>query len=288
MTLVELLVVISILILIAALSLPGLLSFDKETSLNNSFGEIVNALKLAQARALSSEGLSEWGVQFSLAPSSKYTIFKGVDFDSRDTNYDEVFDLPSGIVFTSWNFSDGGDEIVFNQISGFTNQQGSVVLAIASNPVKSRSFFIDVFGAISSQLPVACDDSVRLKDSRHTHFVYSRTIDTTTEKIILTFDGGTQKTIVIADNMQAGQIFWQGEVDVAGQKQVITLHTHRLNSSDTEFCAHRLGTENSKAVKIDIDGDPLYPASSPTLIYFGQNGSTLKGNSVFVDQPIWQ
>ena len=77
-------------------------------------------------------------------------------------------------------------------------------------------------------------DENRIKDSRHVHFDYSRVIFTATERLILTLDYDSSpiiQEIIIANNLQDGQIFWQG--------QNIKIQTHRLNSPDTQFSIHR-------------------------------------------------
>ncbi len=288
MTLTELLVVISILMVIAGLAVPSISLFQKEAALNNSVGNVVNVLKTAQAKSVASEGDSVWGVKFDASVSpNQYILFKGSDYAGRDVNFGQVFKLPDGISFSTIDLS-GGDEVVFGKILGTTSQIGSITLVFSDNPAKSRTFYLDAYGAINAVPVPACDDSCRLRDSRHVHFDYSRVIDTAAENLVLNFEGGTQKVIPFASNISGGQFFWTGEIVVAGEKQILAVHTHHLNSPDTQFCVHRLGTQNSKSVGIDISGDPAYPASSPVLIQYQANGTTSKGNSIFVFDPVWQ
>jgi len=121
-------------------------------------------------------------------------------------------------------------------------------------------------------------DESRIKDSRHVHFDYSRVISIAAERLILTFDYDSSpiiQEIIIADNLQDGQIFWEG--------QNIKIQTHRLNSPDTQFSVHRDKRYNTKNLKIEISGD-----SSGDLIQYQSDGQTAKGSSIYVTDPNWQ
>lgn len=124
------------------------------------------------------------------------------------------------------------------------------------------------------------------RDSRHVHFDYSRLISTSTESLILTFtyDSSTlQETILIADNLKEGQIFWEGEINVGGEIQKLKIHTHRLNNPDTQFSIHRDRRYNNKALKIEISGD-----SSGSLIEYSADGLSTTKTSIYASEPQWQ
>ena len=93
------------------------------------------------------------------------------------------------------------------------------------------------------------------------------------------------KEILIADNLEDNQIYWEGEIDVGGETQKLKIHTHRLNAPDTQFCIHRDRRYNNKALNIDISGDG---GVTPNLIGYNSEGQTTKGSSIFVSEPEWQ
>lgn len=139
---------------------------------------------------------------------------------------------------------------------------------------------INLFQKESGSLPdtLLPSDENRIKDSRHVHFDYSRVISIAAERLILTFDyDGSPiiQEIIIADNLQDGQIFWQG--------QNIKIQTHRLNNPDTQFSVYRDRRYNVKSLKIEISSD-----SSGDLIRYQADGQTIKGNSIYVADPNWQ
>ena len=90
-TFVELMVVIGVLVIIFAASVPGFAFFQKGSSLDNDAEKIVNVLRLAQSKSLSSEGSGQYGVYFQ--PPDQYVLFKGVDYASRDASYDKLYNI---------------------------------------------------------------------------------------------------------------------------------------------------------------------------------------------------
>jgi len=282
--LVELLTIIGISILLTALAIPAFHFFETESDLNNSAEEIINALRLAQSKTLASEGASQWGVYFNTTTDPyQYVLFKGVDYALRDNSLDLIYKLPMAVEVYGINLS-GGREVVFNRTTGQTSQSGNVSLRLKSNPTKTRTVYVDSSGQIGSIAPLTPSDANRIKDSRHIHFNYqNRLIDTASEKLTLTFEGAVTKDIIISENLKDGQIYWEGEVDVSGQVQKLKIHTHKLNTPDTQFCIHRDKRYNTKTLKIEISGD-----TSGDLIRYDANGQTTKGTSIYVSAPIWQ
>ena len=97
-TLVELLVIIGILIILVAIATPNLRFFQRESDLANSAEEIINILRLAQNKTLASERDNQWGVFFDITTDPhQFTLFKGVSYSQRDSNFDEIHKLPSSV-----------------------------------------------------------------------------------------------------------------------------------------------------------------------------------------------
>ncbi len=287
MTLIELLVVIVILGVLIAIAIPVIYHFQRESDLNDNFEEIISILRLAQNRTLASEGASQWGVYFTTTTDPhQYTLFKGEGYATRVSSSDEIYKLSKRVEFLQIGLP--GEEVVFNRILGSTNQSGQVSIGLKSVPNKVRTVYIETSGVVQTATS-SVSDADRIKDSRHVHIDYTRSIATSTEKLILIFDKGeateTTEEIIIADNLQAGQIYWEGEVDVAGEIQKLKIHTHRLNDPDTQICIHRDRRYNNKSLDIDITDDP---APSPDLISYTAEGATNKGHSQYVSEPIWQ
>jgi len=279
-TFIETLIVIGIIVLITGLTIPTFRYFQSDSVLNNNAQEIVSALRLAQSKTIASEFEDNWGIYFN--PDS-YVLFKGVSFIDREPAYDKTYKLSKRAEIYEINLSLGGSEIVFERISGVVLNYGNISLRLKAEQDKTKQVYISNAGQVQLSEITVPNDSARIKDTRHVHFDYSRQIDTGTEKLVLIFNSEgspVQKEIDITSNLRDGQIFWQGEVLVNGSAQNIEIHTHELNSPNTQFCVHRSGQYNNKSLIIDISGDN---SLSPDLVSYNAQGTTVTiGNSVFV------
>jgi type II secretory pathway pseudopilin PulG len=281
-TLVELLVIIGILIVLTAIAVPFLRYFQKESDLNNSAEEIINILRVAQNKTLASETAATYGVYFDISSTPhQYILFKGTSFSLRDDSFDEIHKLPKSIEIYEINLN-GGNEVVFERVTGESWQSGNVSLRLTTDFTKTKTIYIENSGK-AGLTPPSVPTGERIKDSRHVHFDYSRVIDTATEKLTLTFDTAFIEEIIISDYLKDGQIYWEGEVDVDGEIQKIKIHTHRLNSPDTRFSIHRDRRYNTKPLKIEISGD-----SSGALIEYSSDGLSTIKSSIFATDPQWQ
>lgn len=289
-SLIEFLTIIAILMVLAGMAIPAFRFFQKESDLKNSAQEIINTLRLAQNKTLASEVASSWGVYFSTTTwPHQYTLFQGIDFTSRTTTSDEVHNLSESVEIYEINLAGGKKGVVFDRITGTTSQSGTISLRLKADHTKTRTIYIEGSGLTGLTSPSIPSDEDRLKDSRHVHFDYDREISTSTEwlTLIFTYDTSTTtKDIIIADNIKDGQIYWEGEVDVAGSIQKLKIHTHRLNNPDTQFCVHRDRRYNDKALIIEINSTP--DPDVGTLISYSGAGETATGTSIFVSNLEWQ
>jgi len=283
---IELVVVIGILVMLAAIAIPAFRFFQKESDLNNSADQIINALRLAQNKTLASEGDSQWGLYFSATTSPhQYTLFQGANYASRQASLDEIHKLPKGVEIYEINLESGGFETVFERVSGITQQFGTIALRLKTDNAKTATVYIENSGQAGLTVPLSPSDENRIKDSRHVHFDYTRIIETSTESLILTFEGGVVENIVITDNLKDGQISWEGIVDVGGDNQQIKIHTHTLNDFEegTQFCIHRDRRYNNKALMVEISNDP-----TGFLIDYSADGLTTIKTSIYASEANWQ
>ena len=280
-TLIEVLVIIAVIIILIGITASVYSSFRSHSELNTSSEEILSVLRLSQSKTLSSEGASEYGVHLE---QDKIVLFKGDVYDPLDPN-NEMHDFSSRVRISNISLNGGGTEIIFDRISGFTSEFGTVKLELKKDPNQFRIIEIAASGQASIQgtaVPLSIP-SPRVTDSRHIHFVYDgNIIDTTDGIIILSFsEGAVIENIKISDFMIGGQFDWEGTVTVGTDDQKIRIHTHWLNDPIlyTQFCIHRDRRYNNKSLTISISGE------AGTLISYTADGTVAKGSSVFASDP---
>lgn len=283
-TLTELIVVIALAVLLGGLALPALRIAQKNSELEETAESLVSVLRLAQNRTLGSEGASQYGVFFDTAVSpDRYTLFKGATYATRDIAADEVHVFPGSVEMSAVTMP--GSEVVFARLTGVVANAGSVTLRLLADPAKEEFVYISSSGTVQKTSASAASDENRQKDSRHVHVDYvGRVIATETESLRLVFSSTTYE-IVIANNMQAGQIFWEGDILVNGEPQTLLVQTHRLNDPvlGTQFSVVRDKSKNTKAVTVEISGD-----STGNVMHYDVQGQTIQGTSLYAAPPLWQ
>ena len=117
----EIVLVIALIGALGALTVPFYQSFQIITNRQTFSNEFVASLRRAKLKALSAENDSNWSVAIGI--NQKITIFKGSDFQNRDPNFDETFDIPAGVSIES-----PISQLVFSKLSGVPDTSGTVIL----------------------------------------------------------------------------------------------------------------------------------------------------------------
>lgn len=145
-SLLEIIIVIGILILLAALGTGSLLQFSKTTDLNSSVEAGVSLLLEARAKTLSSQEESQYGVHFE---SGKIVLFKGAAYSSSDPLNEETA-LPSSVETASISLNGGGSDVIFKKLTGETDQYGTITFRLKSNTASVRMLSILATGVVSA------------------------------------------------------------------------------------------------------------------------------------------
>jgi Tfp pilus assembly protein FimT len=116
-SLVEILVIISIIAIFATISTTVYTSLRSKNSLEIATNDIVGAMRLAKTYSEQVNSDSKWGVYIT---SEELTIFSGTSYASRDTNKDKLLKLPGSVSVS------GMTEVVFEKSSGITNTTGNI------------------------------------------------------------------------------------------------------------------------------------------------------------------
>ena len=269
-SIIEMIIVIAILAVLATVVVTNFPSFLSNSSLNNNTQQFVSVLKLAQNRALASENYSQFGIYINTGVSPhQYISFKGASYTSRDTSADKVYVLDSTVEFYGINLG-GGSEIVFDKLTGASEETGDISIRIKNDTSKSKTVYITSSGTVSLNQPTTASDDSRVKDYRHIQFNYSQAINTASDSLTLTFDNSQTVVVPFNSYLSAGELQWQKTVSVGGANQIVEINTHWLNSPDTLFSVRRDGRFNNKSLKITISGD-----ASGYLAQYSADGSSV-------------
>ncbi|MDP2656079.1 MAG: prepilin-type N-terminal cleavage/methylation domain-containing protein [bacterium] len=127
-TLVEVMLSITAIGIIAGASVPIYQTFQVRNDLDIATTEIVQGMRRAHVLSQSVDGDTSWGVDIQ---SGSITIFKGASYASRDTSYDEVFDLSPNVT------PSGLSGVVFTKFTGVPSTTGTATLTSNSNEVRT-------------------------------------------------------------------------------------------------------------------------------------------------------
>jgi len=273
-SLIEILIVVSVLTILAGLMAPGFNFFKQQSTLDGATQEIIQTLRLAQNKTLASEGDSNFGVYFE---TYKFVIFKGSVYSAASTT-NEVHHLDSSLNISSLSFSGSANSVVFDRLTGTTANYGSLIVRQANDASTNKTIYIDSSGIIALATSLA-DDTSRQKDSRHAHVLFSQNVKTASTLALVFPDNAVTENINFQTYLNAGQteFSWEGTVAVGGQNQELKIHTHSLTDTETLFCIHRDRRDNTKSLNINLDGQ--------NLINYAANGVVTGGSSAWSGTP---
>lgn len=123
-TFVELLLVITIIALLLALTVPLGISFYKRQQLDVATEGVIQALRRAQLKAVSQADYN-FGVYVGSGQTGQYVLFRGDSYGTHDDK--EIFDISESISFS------GLSEVVFSRLEGIPSITGDIVLTSDSD-----------------------------------------------------------------------------------------------------------------------------------------------------------
>lgn len=137
-TLIEIILSLATITVIAGISLPIYESFQVRSDLDIATVTIVQSIRQAQILAQASDRDTSWGIHVQ---NGSITLFKGTGYATRDTSFDELFDMPTSIT------ASGMTEIVCVKFSGLPQTIGT--LTLTSNTNETRTITINAQGMVS-------------------------------------------------------------------------------------------------------------------------------------------
>jgi len=269
-TLIELVIVIGILGFLILGSLTVITLFTGQVNLNITSQQILSTLQLSRDRTLASANETQHGVHFE---TTKYVLFEGATYDSMDPDNKE-YDL-SGVEIYEINIT-GGSNVVFDRIRGTTANSGNVKIRLTEDTSKTDTILVNSSGSVSLQETVNPSDT-RIADTRHLHFNLGWSIQGATNLTLNFPNDSYTETVPMAGFFNVGQteFDWEGTITVGGVDQVIQVHTHLLNATNTTLSVHRDRQENNKAVNVSIDAKDIVSFTAAGVASVGNFGGTM-------------
>lgn len=127
-TLIEILLSIAVLAVIFTFSASVYQMLQNRNDLDIAVNTVAQSYKRAQLLAQAVDGDSSWGVKVQ---TGQIVIFQGTDYAGRNQNFDENFEMPTGIT------AEGGTETVFKKFTGFPQTTGELTLTSLNNETRT-------------------------------------------------------------------------------------------------------------------------------------------------------
>lgn len=142
-TIVEIILSISIIVLLISVILPRFSDMRNYETLKSATEDVLSVVDKARSQTLASVNSSEYGVHFE---TNNVIIFKGKTYSSSATD-NETIPILSPTSITTISLTGGVSDIYFNRLTGSPSASGSVVL---SNGSFTRTITISATGVASA------------------------------------------------------------------------------------------------------------------------------------------
>jgi len=140
----EIIASVAILVLIAAIAIQPLRSFRDEQLLTSHAERVATLLNEARLNTLASRNASHYGIQIN---TTEIVLFEGASFTEEGILERLLFH--SQIEVTEMDLTGGGNVVVFNRLTGNTENSGTIVLQLTHNASSTRTIEIEETGIVT-------------------------------------------------------------------------------------------------------------------------------------------
>jgi type II secretory pathway pseudopilin PulG len=152
-TIVEILIVVSIMVILLAVILPSLLKFRREQALKNAVADVVSLLNKAKSDADSLTVSTDYSVHFETGKAVYY--IGSVYNSSTSTNKEVTLDTSVVSIPASGGISlnGGGSEVTFTRLTGdsrgYVSGYGTIIIRLVSDATRQITITISKTGTVS-------------------------------------------------------------------------------------------------------------------------------------------
>ncbi len=274
-TILEIVIAISIILLLAAISVPAMQTMKKTNLLNQGVQTIISTVRTAQSRTTTSQNLSVWGLYFA---TDSIVLFEGSSLSTATTT--ETFKMPDNVFMESINLISGTSEIYFLRPQGRPNTYGNVVISLTDGSLQ-KILEIAENGWISIGTSTVLAMANPNQDSRHIHIPLFFDVRTKSDLILVFHNPPSAdviETVPVSECVSAIGVFdCTKTVNVGGSNQVIRINSHYIDPANTTLSINRDLRYNNKAVDVYFD--------SVFVIGYGASGIIATSSDIFVGVP---
>lgn len=145
-TVIEFLMALSVLVIFATIIFVSISSFRNNKALLIVSEDILSLIDEARANTLSAKDDYAYGVHFE---SEKIVLFRGSIYSSSDQN-NKTVDIDNAVEIYNISLAGGGQNVLFQRLTGKTSQNGTIMIRLKSDNLKTKTVAIEVSGVASS------------------------------------------------------------------------------------------------------------------------------------------
>lgn len=142
-TMIELIIVVSIIVILISITLPRFSEMRSIEVLKTATADVLSSVEKAHSESISSVDSSEYGVHFE---TNNVIIFKGTAYTISAAD-NETIPVISPATISSISLTGGVVDIYFDRLTGASSATGTVTVSNGSN---SKILTISTAGSISS------------------------------------------------------------------------------------------------------------------------------------------
>jgi Tfp pilus assembly protein FimT len=140
---IEILFVLAIMIILAAIVLPSFKKMRENQVLKSTTSEVISVIDKARSQSVSSIDSSEYGVHFQ---TDKVVLFKGITYSSSDASNENII-LTTPATISVISLTGGAVDVYFDRLSGAPSKSGTITISVSS---LSKTITISATGTAST------------------------------------------------------------------------------------------------------------------------------------------
>lgn len=140
----ETVVIITIIFIVTALTFNSFFNLNNEEALNVSVGQVRSVLEEARSLTLASKSDQQYGVHFD---TNAIVRFAGSVYDSNDPD-NVIRELHQRVQILSTTLTGGGDDVIFDRLSGDTSESGTITISLVSDTSDTRVITVSQTGIV--------------------------------------------------------------------------------------------------------------------------------------------